>query len=158
MRILGFLLVFATLAVSVSDSQARSQNSLWRWWGTNWQSVDFHPYIGEEQIRQRSLWDGDTWTPEAWIKDAGDEKRVMRSLYDANILTGQYTDSDNIPVLEVGENFIKLAGVDQIRVLKFVDHIFQISTSEENGMFYVLYALDDDEPLGLYNKYGFQKY
>lgn len=158
MRILGFLLVFATLVVSVSDVQARSNNSLWGWWGGNWQDMDFHPYIGEEQIRQSSLWDGDTWTPEAWIKDAGDEKRVMRSLYDAQIVTDQYTDGDNIPVLEVGENFMKLAGVDQIRVLKFVDHIFEISTSEENGMFYVLYEPDDGEPLGLYNKYGFQKY
>ena len=158
MRILGFLLVFATLVFSVADVHARSQNALWRWWGENWQGVDFKPYIGEQQIRRRSLWDGDTWTPEAWIKDAGDEKRVMRSLYGANILTGQYTDGDNIPVLEVGENFIKLSGVDQIRVLKFVDHIFEISTVEENGMFYVFYALDDEEPLGLYNKYGFQKY
>lgn len=158
MRILGFLLVLATVAVSVSDAHARSKNSLWRWWGGNWQEVDFQPYIGEEQIRQRSLWDGDQWTPEAWIRDAGDEKRVMRSLYDANIVTGQYLDGDNIPVLEVGENFILLSGVDQIRVLKFVDHIFEISTSEENGMFYVLFDQDDDEPLGLYNKYGFQKY
>ncbi len=157
MRILGFLVVFATLVVSVSDAQARSR-SLWNWWGGHWSTVDFQPYLGEQQIRQRSLWDGDTWTPEAWIKDAGDEKRIMRSLYDANILADQYTDGDNIPVLEVGENFIKLSGVDQIRVLKFVDHIFEISSSEENGMFYVLYEKDDDEPMGLFNKYGFQRY
>lgn len=158
MRIFGFFLVFAVLTMSVADVHARSKSSLWRWGAQSWHDVDFHPYIGEEKIRQRSLWDGDNWTPEAWIKDAGDEKRIMRDLYAANILTEQYTDGDNIPVLEVGENFIKLSGVDQNRVLQFVDHIFQISTAEENGMFYVMYEKEDDEPLGLYNKYGFQKY
>ncbi|MGH1455967.1 MAG: hypothetical protein ACRBDI_04235 [Alphaproteobacteria bacterium] len=158
MRILGFLLVLATFATFVSDAQAKKNTSFLPWGGNDWRGVDFEPYIGEEQIRQRSLWDGDTWSPEAWIKDAGDEKRVMRDLYAADILVEQYTDGDNIPVLKVGENFIKLAGVDQRRVLQFVDYIFEITTAEENGMFYVIYSKDKKEPLGLYNKYGFQSY
>ncbi len=158
MRILGFLLLASFVFSYVPDVLAKKNNSILPWGANHWGEVDFYPYIGEEKIRQRSLWDGDTWTPEDWIKEAGDEKRVMRDLYASNILTKQYIDSDNIPVLEVGENFVKLAGVDQRRVLQFVDYIFEITPSEENGMFYVIYTQDQSEPLGLYNKHGFQSY
>tara|TARA_R110002072_G_scaffold289895_1_gene457270 strand:+ start:255 stop:722 length:468 start_codon:yes stop_codon:yes gene_type:complete len=155
MRFVGFcLLVLITSAGFSAQSHAES----WKWWPSNWQNTDFQPYIGQQQLHQRSLWDGDTWTPEAWEKDAGDSRRIMRDLYAAGILTDQYSDGKNIPVLEVGEGFFLLSSVDQRRVLQFVDYVFEITTSEENGMFYVYYKLDNDKPAGLYNKYGFQSY
>lgn len=155
MRFVGFcLLVLITSAGFSTQSHATS----WKWWPANWQNTDFQPYIGQQQLNQRSLWDGDTWTPEAWEKDAGDSRRIMRDFYAAGILTDQYSDSKNIPVLEVGEAFFLLSGIDQRRVLQFVDYVFEITTSEENGMFYVYYKLDDEKPAGLYNQYGFQSY
>ena len=114
--------------------------------------------MDDQKINNRALWDQDTWTPEAWIKDAGDAKRIMRDFYAVGIVTDQYEDGDDIPVLEVGEAFLQLAGVDQRRVLAFVDHVFQITAAEENGMFYVYYAEDKSDPAGIYTKHGFQSY
>ncbi|PCJ98109.1 MAG: hypothetical protein COA45_08120 [Zetaproteobacteria bacterium] len=145
MRKFSFLMVFAALSLSACSSKP-------------WSGDDFKPYLGEQQIRQSSLWEGDNWTPEDWLKEEGDEKRVMHDLYAANIVTDQYTDNDNIPVLEVGEQFMRMSGIDRYRVLQFMDHVFEITTSSPNGMFYVIYNLDDDDPVGLYNKHGFQRY
>ncbi len=158
MRFLGFFLALAVLAMGFSDpSYARKSGGL-GWGSNNWSTGDFEPYFGEERIRQRSLWDGDTWTPEAWIIDAGDEKRVMRSLYEAGIVTDQYKKKGSVPVLEVGETFVQLSGLDQRRVLQFVDYVFEITTSEENGTFFVNYKPQGGEALGVYTKYGFQSY
>lgn len=155
MRFFGFALVLAVCTLAfVTPSQAKK----WEWWPGNWRSVDFQPYIGGQKLHQSSLWEGDDWSPEAWTKDAGDSRRIMRDFYAAGIVTNQYTDGDNIPVLEVGEAFTLLSALDKRRVLEFIDYVFEITTSEENGMFYVYYAEDDDEPMGLYNKHGFQSY
>ena len=159
MRVLSFLAVLGFFALGCSAHvQASSKPWVWGWWPSHWQGLDFQPYLGGQKLSHRSLWDGDDWTPEAWIKDAGDAKRIMRDLYAAEIVTNQYEDSDNIPVLEVGDGFLLLSGLDKRRVLQFVDHVFQITESEENGMFYVYYSMNDDEPAGIYNKYGFQSY
>lgn len=159
MRVLGFLLIIATFSIGSSTaSYASSKPWLWGWWPSHWQGLDYQPYLGGQKIGQRSLWDGDGWTPEAWIKDAGDAKRIMHDFYSANIVTGQYSDKDNIPVLEVGAQFMQLSGIDKQRVLKFIDHVFEITTAEENGMFYVIYDENKKEPVGVFNKYGFLPY
>ncbi len=166
MRFFAFLFVLAAFSIGGSaQSYATAKPWVWGWWPGHWQNLDFKPYLGDQKIRQRSLWDGDTWTPEAWIKDAGDEKRIMRDLYAVGIIVDQYTDGDDIPVLEVGDTFIQLSGLDQRRILRFVDHVFEITKAEENGMFYVHYKDSDDnvleeifdgEPvLGVYTKHGF---
>ncbi len=159
MRVLGFLLIIATFSIGSSTaSYAAAKPWLWGWWPSHWQGLDYQPYLGGQKIGQRSLWDGDDWTPEAWIKDAGDAKRIMHDFYASNIVTGQYSDSDNIPVLEVGAGFMQLSGFDKQRVLKFIDHVFEITTAEENGMFYVIYDENKKEPVGIFNKYGLLPY
>ncbi len=159
MRFLGFLLALAVLSFGFStQSYASAKPWVWGWWPSHWQGLDFKPYLGDQKGSQRSLWDNDSWTPEAWIKDAGDEKRIIRDFYAVNIVTNQYKDSNNIPILEVGDAFINLSGLDKRRVLQFVDHVFEITSSEENGMFYVFYSENTKDPLGVYNKYGLQTY
>ena len=154
MRFLGFLLVLAVFYMgSVSQSHAR-KGFLWQKYSVS----DFEPYLGDQKINNRALWDGDEWTPQDWLKEEGDAKRIIRDFYEAEIITDQYKDSDDIPVLEVGDAFINLSSSYRYRVLRFVDHIFEITSSEENGTFYVFYAGNDDEALGLYNKHGFQSY
>ncbi len=157
MRVSGFLLILVFVSLNFT-AQAYAGSKSWGGWSSNWQNLEFQPYLGDQKISQRSLVDDDTWKPEDWIKNDGDEKRIMRNLYAANILSKQYKDRKNIPVLEVGDNFIELSSVDRDRILKFVDYVFEITLSEENGMFYVLYGDNKDEPLGLYNKHGFQSY
>tara|TARA_B100001989_G_scaffold216504_1_gene167364 strand:- start:648 stop:1127 length:480 start_codon:yes stop_codon:yes gene_type:complete len=157
MRNLVFSLVFIALLTSFSQlAEAKKRNYLWHFFPKHWQTMDFDPYLGHQQIRQRSLWDGDDWTPEAWIKDAGDERRIMRDLYQSHIILDQHKDSQNIPVLVVGDPFKKLSDMDARRVLKFIDYVFEITTSEKDGMFYVYHIDDSKNPMGLYNKYGFQ--
>lgn len=160
MRFLTLFLVLIGLACSFvpTDVEARSRVNMWSWWSNHWQDYNFHPYLNEQKIKQRSLWDQDEWTPEAWIKDAGDEKRIMRDFYATGIVKQQYVDGDNIPVLRVGDAFMQLSGLDQRRVLQFVDHVFEITTSTENGMFYVYHDELRRKPLGLFNQYGFQAY
>ncbi|MGH1404791.1 MAG: hypothetical protein ACRBDL_11160 [Alphaproteobacteria bacterium] len=159
MRALGLFLVLVSLSFGIATSaQAGPKPWIWGWWPSHWQNLDFQPYLNHQKINQRSLWDQDTWTPEAWIKDAGDARRIVRDFYAVEIVTDQYKDGDDIPVLEVGEAFLQLSNMDQRRVLRFVDHVFEITSAEENGMFYVYYAEVDSEPMGIYNKYGFQAY
>lgn len=158
MRFLSFFICLAVAVIGFSDSGFARKGNGWSLFPKKVKELDFKPYLNEQQIRQRSLWDGDVWTPEAWIRDAGDEKRVMRDFYTYDIVTNQYTDRKNIPVLEVGEAFVQLSGVDQRRVLEFVDYVFQITPATEDGMFYVYLKDEKKEPMGLYNKYGFQSY
>ncbi len=159
MRLFGLLAVLGMFCIGISaTAHASPKPWAWSWWPSHWKNLDFQPYFGEQKISHRSLWDQDTWTPEAWIKDAGSDKRILKNFYSAGIVTDQYSDGDNIPVLEVGDAFLQLSGTDQRRVLGFVDYVFEITASEENGMFYVYYYADDDEPMGLFNKYGFQSY
>ncbi len=159
MRILSFLLLLVSFSIgTTSHSYASEKPWAWGWWPAHWQGLDFKPYLGNQKIGQGSLWDDDAWTPEAWIKDAGDEKRIMRDFYATGIVVKQYKNGDNIPVLELGNQFIQLSGLDQRRILQFVDHVFNITKAEENGMFFVVYSEADDSPMGIYNKYGFQSY
>ncbi len=159
MRIFRFLMILTVCVAGLSAvSHAKPKPWVWGWWPSHWQGLDFKPYLGQQQIRQRSLWDGDAWTPEAWVKEAGDAKRIIRDFYETGIIVDQYENSDNIPVLKVGETFVRLSGVDRRRVLKFVDHTFGITTAEEFGMFYVYYDQNDEDPMGVFNKYGFQQY
>ncbi len=158
MRFLSFFICLAVAVIGFSDAGFARKGNGWSLFPKKVKELDFKPYLNEQQIRQRSLWDGDAWTPEAWIRDAGDEKRVMRDFYEYKIVTNQYTDNRNIPVLEVGEPFVQLSGVDQRRVLEFVDYVFQITPASDNGMFYVYLKGEKKEPMGLYNQYGFQSY
>lgn len=159
MRVLTLFVCFAVAVIGFSDvSHARKDSRGWSLFPKKVEDPDYKPYLNEQQIRQSTLWTGDSWTPDSWIRDAGDEKRIMRDFYTFNIVTNQYTDLKNIPVLEVGEPFVQLSGVDQRRVLEFVDYVFQITSSSEDALFYVFLQGEKKEPMGLFNKYGFQSY
>jgi hypothetical protein len=154
-RLLTILAVFVVAMPNISHAQAKPW--VWGWWPSHWKGLDFKPYLGDSQLTQRGIWDRDTWTPEAWIKDAGDEKRIMRDLYAVDILSDQYTNGDDIPVLVVGQNYMRLSGLDQRRILQFVDYVFKITSSEENGMFFVYYRENKSKEIGVYDKNGFQE-
>jgi len=160
MRILGFLLCFAVFSIGFSEMAMAKKSGGMAWGGSSkiGSAKEFIPYFGEEQIRHRGLWDNDEWTPESWLREEDDDKRIMRDFYEYGIVTKQYQNSKNIHVLEVGDTFVQLSGLDQRRVLQFVDYVYQITEGHKNGMFYVYLKGVKDEPMGLYNKYGFQNY
>jgi hypothetical protein len=157
MRFLSFLALSTVLLMGYSQQAHADKATYWDALYHTGYKHNFEPYVGKQVLKQRSTIDNDSWTPEDWIDNPGDEKVIIRDFYTMDILEKQYMDGE-IPVLRVGEAFMLLSKFDQVRVLTFLDYVFEITTSSENGMFYVYSERDDDNPLGLYNKYGFQNH
>ncbi len=157
MRFLGLFLLFTVVLAGFSAQSYAEKANKWGFLYHDGYKHKFEPYMGQEKLRQRSIEDNDTWTPQDWIKNPGDEKIILRDFYTMGILVKQFMDND-IPVLRVGEPFVQLSTFDQRRILAFIDYVFEITTSKKDGMFYIYYEADDNNPLGLYNKYGFQNY
>ncbi len=155
MRFLVLAALFFTF-VSAPVLAKKATKSSWRY--TAGEKDDFTPYIGRQKLGQRSHKDNDTWTPQDWLENEGDAKAIIRDFYEGGILVKQYIGRKQIPALRVGEPFVRLSNFDQRRILAFIDYVFEITTSTEDGLYYVYYEADDKEPLGLYNKYGFQSY
>lgn len=156
MRILSFLLVAAVSIVGFAQV-SHAGKATYKWTKYKGFKHNFEPYMGQQKLKQRSIWDNDTWTPQDWIDNPGDEKIILRDFYSLGILKEQYTRKGT-PVLDVGEKFIQLSGFDQRRVLEFVDYVFQITAAKEDGVFIVYYDKNKKQPLGVYNQYGFQNY
>ncbi len=153
-----FLLLVAIMFAGFTAPAIAKKATKSQWRYTPGELNDFTPYIGRQKLGQRSHKDDDTWTPQDWVVNEGDEKAIIRDFYEGRIIVKQYVGSRDIPVLRVGEPFVRLSNFDQKRVLAFIDYVFEITTSSQDGMYYVYYEADDKEPLGLYNKYGFQSY
>lgn len=153
-----FLLLVAVMFAGFAAPAIAKKATKSQWRYTAGEKDDFTPYIGRQKLGQRSHKDDDKWTPQDWIENEGDEKAIIRDFYEGGIITKQYVGRKNIPVLRVGEPFVRLSNFDQKRILAFVDYVFEITTSTQDGMYFVYYEADDKEPLGLYNKHGFQSY
>lgn len=158
MRSFLFLLFFALVVVGLPHQSKADHATEWSFIYHDGYKHDFEPYVGQQKLKQRSTKDMDSWTPADWIDNPGDEKIILRDFYAMGIIKEQYMDHDNIPVLRVGEAFDRLSTFDQNRVLAFVDYVFKITESEENGMFFVVFERDESEPLGVYNKSGYINY
>ncbi|MFP4387084.1 MAG: hypothetical protein ACLFP8_09235 [Alphaproteobacteria bacterium] len=155
MRILSFVLLVSFLSVGLSTQSFAGRATEWSFIYHKGHQHKFDPYMGEQKLRQRSTRDMDRWRPVDWIENPGDEKIILRDFYTMGIIREQYVNHDNIPVLRVGDAFVNLATFDQRRILAFVDYVFNVTGSQENGMFFVYYERDDSEPLGVYNKSGY---
>ena len=156
MRFFTFLAAFTAILVLLTplNAQAGPKPWPWSWWPSHWQNLNFErPYLNEAHIPHNSQWDNDEWTPYDWAGHHSDPKAMINNLYAAKIITDQYTD-DNVPVLEVGHNFIRLSGEDKRRVAAYVDHVFGITRSE-SGMFHLYYDATG-KPIGIYTKAGLQ--
>ncbi len=158
MRLLGLFAVFSMVLCGFSEGSYAKKATYQSWIYTDWYTADFEPYIGRQKLGQPSIKGSDTWTPQDWVEKEGDEKQIIRDFYEGGIIVKQYIGRKNIPVLRVGRPFVELSNFDQVRILRFIDYVFEITTSETDGMYYVYYERDDNEPLGLYNKFGFQSY
>lgn len=112
------------------------------------------PYLNEAKIPHNNQWDQDNWTPDTWREGGKSDNDIIADLYAAGIVTGQY--DDDVPILEVGEAFVRLSAQDQRRVVAFVDDVFNVTGSDGNGVFYVLLEGRYDTVLGIYTRHGLQ--
>lgn len=119
----------------------------------------------------------DTWRPQDWAHAKGGDKLAMvQELYDADIVTDQYVDCNpqnyiesivdffgfrqehchehGVPVLEVGQGYMKLSLQDRLRVVEFIDYVYEI-TSSPKAMFVIVHD-DTNEELGIFTRHGLQ--
>ena len=150
------LLLMATAAVMISaPAMAKPKPWIFSWCPGHFSELEhrkeIQPNTKDMHLRQ---WDSKKWNPDVWIQQAGDGETLMEGFYAAGILEDQ-TYKDEIPYLHVGENFHKLGGYDQRRVLQSVDEVYGITNIETDDLFYV-YDDYNNRVIGMYTKHGLQ--
>lgn len=159
---------FTVYAISISlffigfllSGAAQAAPGGWLGWVWPFSSGDFtRPYLEDGKTPHNSQWEQDSWQPEDWIKARGTQEDVLNDLYAAGIIKEQYMD-DDLPVLEVGRNFIRLSDKDKNHVAKFVDHAFGITAGNEKAMYLIELEnpswLGSNYPVGVYTRSGLQ--
>lgn len=147
------LLIFAGIA------QADPKISSVFGWG-----FGFYPYeeptkplleTGKHPHHIQWEFDNENWSPEEWVElNGGSKEQMLARLKAAAIVTGQ-SERDNIPVLEVGQPFLRLSGLEKHRVAAFIDYMYGVTAEREDGMF-IICRKDMDIDIGYYTKYGLQ--
>ena len=155
MKYTKFLSLFAlilTISSYSSVSYADSKPWVWSWWESHWDNQNFIPHLENGKHPHNTQWDESKWTPMDWIAQRNDAMELIRGFYTSDIVRGQYMD-DDVHVLEVGPGFYSLGGQDKRRVTQTIDAVYGITTSRENGTFFVRDWRTGDQ-IGAYTKYG----
>ena len=161
--IFAFLLVFACITSAYAqDMESRqkapvvykSLNDAIRA-NTKKHHSETAPYMKGPKIPHNNQWDNDEWRPEHWVEAKGSAQAVIDGFYDEGVIVRQY--EDKVPVLEVGKPFLRLSPPDQRRLVEFIDYAFEITQSQEHGVFYIVIdGKKGQKLLGLYSKHGLQ--
>jgi hypothetical protein len=120
---------------------------------------------GDEVFTRPELEDGktphniqfadDPWTPQEWIDSRGSVSAVVDGFYKAGIVTNQSRHwRTGVPILEVGQGFMRLSGQEKRRVAKFMDYTFE--NTEGYGGTYLLRHAASGDSIGVYNTEGLQ--
>ena len=150
-----FFLLFQVLTISLFAHNAYAAESLLKYiWGPPSHS-DVRPYLREAKLPHNSQWADDEWRPQDWIDSRGGSPvKVMNGLYESRVIKDQYFDGD-VPVLEVGQEFLLLSTRDQARVLAFVDDVYKVTSTHPAGIISI--CLDHaDQTIGVFTKDGLQ--
>lgn len=157
MTILRVLAVFSFIimgCLSPSTAQAEPKWWIFGWNSDHWYKQDFQPYLENGHHPHNSQWDNKDWEPEDWIAQRSTSHELVDGFYRANIIDEQLI-CDDIPVLKVGPGFYRLGGHDKRRVTETLDHIYQITSRSQNGVF-MLRDWKSNKTIGSYTKYGLQ--
>ncbi len=149
--------LLTTVAVVCISSPALAASKPWvfSWWPGHFTNLDFtQRYLNNGVDAHENQWDHEKWNPDVWIQQKKDGANLMDGFYAAGIIVDQ-TFKNDIPYLHVGENFYKLGGYDQRRVIQSVDEIYSITNLESDDIFYI-YDDRKHKIIGLYTKHGLQ--
>ena len=158
------LLCSVFILFAAADAQASPKPWYWSWWPSHWDNQDFKPYQEDSKLPHNVQWKsglyaGQEWHPENWIKAKGSIRAVLDGFYDNNVIKGQDVDGD-MPVLIVGDGFMRLSGQEKRRVTDFIDYVFQVTTTAPAGMYTIYYDRTDNwlfgrgNPIGMYTDKG----
>lgn len=154
------VIAIALFALWPPDAHAR-QKSFMDWIFTPPMPDFKRPYLQDAKTPHPAQRERDVWTPDIWDPEGKSEQEVMRGFYDAKIVTGQYMDNDavlfnrggGVPVLEVGNAFLRLSDEDKRRVVMYVDKVWGATAKSEM----MLINLErGGAPVGVYTKGGLQ--
>ena len=119
------------------------------------ESTDFsRPHHKHAKTPHNNQWDNTGWSPESWLEADGDVRPVIDRFYASGVIVDQY--EDKVPMLIVGQPFLRLSPVDQRHVIEFVDYAFKITAAADNSTFHIALDGDEDGLLGVYSKHGLQ--
>jgi hypothetical protein len=117
---------------------------------------------GDQEFTRPELEDGKTphniqheedWSPQEWIDSKGSATAVVDGLYEAGIITDQWTHyRTGVPIIEVGQGFMRLGGKDKRRVMEFMDYTYKL-TEKYNGTILIEHKASGDS-IGVYTKEG----
>ncbi len=151
MRFSGFLTLLGVFLVFSAQS---AQASLWEWFEPAPMPDFERPLLENGKDPNNAQWCHDKWKPEGWVETRGSAGEVIRDFYTGGIITDQYKE-DGVHVLEVGKGFMNLSSIDKRRIAAFFDHVYNVTESADNGMFFI-YHWKTEEPIGIYTKHGLQ--
>ena len=110
---------------------------------------EFQPYLEGAKYPQNAQWDNDRWNIDHWIEARdGYASRVIGGFYHADIVSDFYPER-RIPLLVVGQRFLRLSGLEKRRIVKFMDDVYGVTGASRAGV--IMVRLDDDELLGVYD-------
>lgn len=154
-KALCLTLFAAAMAGSSGTARAEPKFLGLFWWPSHWERTTYKPYLESAERPQNAQWDSKAWEPADWAAQRrGGSAQLIEGFYKAGILSRQYVD-DDLPVLEVGQNFYSLSGNDKRKVIATVDDYYKITSGHENGMF-TLTDWRTRRPIGIYTANGLQ--
>ena len=112
------------------------------------------PYMNDATTSQNAQWAEDGWHPEDWAESKGGVQQVLDGFYESRLVVELH--DDEVPVLEVGLPFMRVAPSDQRRVIAFMDYAHKITDANQHGIFYIVLEDHMNELLGIYSKKGLQ--
>ncbi len=163
MKFLPLFAIFA-LVIAATPAKAEPKPWVWGWWPGHWDNQDFKPHIDHPTQPHNIQWKnglyGQDWHPENWIRAKGSAEEVIKGFYKAGIVTDQ-TSEDGVPVLEVGDAYLRLSGQEKRRVAEFMDYVFHVTDTSPAKMFYIFhedsgFLIWPGRPVGMYTKAGLQ--
>lgn len=166
MKLLAALCSFTLLfAFTAGDAQAKPKPTYWFWWPGHWEDQDFKPHLEDPRMPHNTQWEqglyvDSEWHPQKWIDSAGSMRAVLDGFYNYDIIREQDVDGD-IPVLVVGDGFMRLSGQEKRRVADFIDYVFRVTSTAPAGMYSLYYVrtktlFGRGDPIGMYTKAGLQ--